>query len=104
MENNQIQSNNQEPVQFHGYTLDEIRYQRALSALQREFAKEKIISQVTKIRKRGVFGLNEKPGTLAKAGGVASKILGGLNYVDYALIGFSAFSTIRKVFKFFRRK
>lgn len=92
-----------EKPKFKGYTINEIRYQRALAALQRQFAKEKIISQATRIRKRGLFGTSEKKGVMAKAGGVASKMLTGLNYVDYALIGFSVFGTLRKVFKLFRK-
>lgn len=103
-EQNKILSEAPEEKKFRGYTLNEIRYQRALAALQREFAKEKIFTQANRIRKRGVFGTGDKQGVMAKAGGIASKVLTGFNYVDYAMIGFSAFTTLRKVFKFFRKK
>lgn len=89
---------------FKGYTLEDIHYQRALVLLQRQFAKEKIMADVHKIRKRGPFGTGDKSSPLAKAGGLASKFITGFNYVDYVLLGFSAFSTVRKVFRFFRKK
>ena len=89
---------------FKGYTLEDIHYQRALILLQRQFAKEKIVADVHKIRKRGPFGTGDKSSPLAKAGGIASKFITGFNYVDYVLLGFSAFSTVRKVFRFFHKK
>lgn len=90
---------------FAGYTLEEIQYQRALVLLQREFAKEKMVRDVHKIRKRGPFGVGGKDASpLVKAGSVAQKFITGFNYVDYALVGFSAFSTVRKIFRFFSRK
>ena len=88
---------------FKGYTLHEIRYYRALAALQREFAKEKLVAQALRMRRRGIMGSGSNRGVMAKAGGIASKLFGGMNYVDYAMMGFSAFSTIRKIFKFFRK-
>lgn len=90
---------------FKGYTLEDIHYQRALVLLQREFAKEKIAADIRKIRKRGPFGVGgSNNSSLAKAGTIAQKFLTGFNYVDYALVGFSAFSTIRKIFRFFKKK
>lgn len=90
---------------FKGYTLEDIHYQRALVMLQREFAKEKIAADIHKIKKRGPFGVTGKDASsLTKAGTVVSKLINGFNYMDYALVGFSAFSTIRKVFRFFKKK
>ncbi|MDE6558710.1 MAG: hypothetical protein K2K29_02345, partial [Muribaculaceae bacterium] len=39
-----------------------------------------------------------------KAGAIAQKLLGGMNYFDYAVIGFSVFSNVRKFFKIFKKK
>ncbi len=92
---------------FKGYTLEELRYQRALVLLRREFAKQKVESGLRHIRKTNVFtgtASGSKASGLVRAGGIASKILTGLNYADYAMIGFSAFGTVRKIFSFFRKK
>lgn len=92
-----------EKPEFRGYTLDEIRYRRALAAMRREYSKEKIINGMTRLRKRAVFGGKES-GVVGKAGSLASKLFSGLNYIDYAMVGFTAFSAIKKVFRIFRKK
>lgn len=91
---------------FKGYTLEEIRYQRALVTLQKEFCKNKLNRNLRNIQKSNPFNsassaANSLPG---KVGLIAGKVLSGLNYLDYAMIGFSMFGTVRKVLSFFRRK
>lgn len=96
---------NGEEKPFRGYTLEEIEYQRAYLLLQKEFAKAKIIEDVDSLRQIKVFGgRSGKGNAVLKVGSLASKILSGMNYLDYAMIGFSAFGTLRKVFRFFRKK
>lgn len=87
---------------FGGYTIEELRYQRAVVALQKEFAKAKVVNNLSKVKKTNPLS-GSKSG-LVKAGGMASRIISGLNVVDYAMLGFSVFSTTRKFFSFFRRK
>ena len=41
---------------------------------------------------------------VAHVGTLASKIMSGLGYLDYVMIGMSVFGTGRKIFKFFRGK
>lgn len=92
---------------FKGYSLEELRYQRALVMLRREFAKQKLQTRMRHIRKTNAFtGTSSatRASGLIRAGSLASKVLTGLNYVDYIMIGFSAFSTVRKVVSFFSRK
>lgn len=89
---------------FKGYTMDELRYQRALIALKREYSKESIQESLAKVRKDSPFSEHGKRNLAGNIGGVAGKIIGGLNYFDYILLGFSAFGTIRKVLHFFHRK
>lgn len=91
---------------FKGYTLEEIRYQRALVALQKEFCKTKVMRNLHNLQKANPLtsaasSANTLPG---KFGAVAGKLLTGFNYLDYVMIGFSVFGSLRKVFKFFRRK
>lgn len=94
------------PAEVKGLTIREIRYQRALVALQKEFCKEKMNSGILKLRSASPFSkdYNGKAKPLGRAAGIAGKIMGGMNYLDYALIGFSAFSNIRKIFGFFKKK
>lgn len=84
---------------FKGYSMSELRYQRALTALQMEFCKSKISGNCDKVKK---FRFLPSPSS-ANASWVG-KFLTGLSYTDYALLGFSTFSTIRKVLRFFRKK
>lgn len=93
-------------TKFKGYTLEEIRYQRALVTLQKEFCKTKLNRNLQNIQKANPFSsAASASGSLpGKFGMVAGKLLTGLNYIDYAMIGFSLFGTARKVFSFFRRK
>lgn len=94
-----------EPREARGLTISEIRYQRALVALQKEFCKEKIGHSVRNLKNSSPFSKNYE----AKSGGgrfgaIASKLLTGMNYLDYAVIGFSVFSNVRKITSLFRKR
>ncbi len=94
-----------EPTVFNGYTLQELRYQRALASLKKEFAKEKALAGLNAMKEKTALGrLSGKVSSLGKAGGLLPKVLSSLNYADYAMLGFSVFGTVRKVWKFFKRK
>ena len=94
-----------EPAVFNGYTLQELRYQRALASLKKEFAKEKALAGLNAMKEKTAFGrLSGKVSSLGKAGGLLPKVLSSLNYADYAMLGFSVFGTVRKVWNFFKRK
>ncbi len=98
-----VSSNPHNDPGFKGYTMAELRYQRALLALKREYCKENIMETAVKIHHDSPFSSDGQKSLMKNVGGVASKVIGGLNYVDYLLIGFSAFSSIRKVLHFFKR-
>lgn len=89
---------------FKGYSIEELRYQRALIALRKEFSKSKIIHNANRIRKQGFFGRNGTTSRVTHVGNLASKVISGLGYLDYVMIGMSLFGTGRKVYKFFRGK
>lgn len=96
-----------EKSDFKGYSLEELRYQRALTMLRREFAKQKINTRLNHIKNTNAFtgtASGSKASGLVRAGTIASKVLTGLNYMDYIMIGFSAFGTVKKVVNFFRKK
>lgn len=103
-----LQNENQTLVEipFNGYTIDEIRYQRALLALKADFCKEKIIVNYNEIVGRYAIGKNNT-GLLNKGifkSEIIAKMFKNLNYLDYIFVGFTAFKTIRSVFSIFRRK
>ena len=88
--------------EFHGYSIEELRYQRALIALRKDFCVSKMLTDAEKIKNRGIFGKSGDKSRGPKIGGIASKLISGLSYLDYAMIGMSVFGTGKKIFKFFR--
>lgn len=77
---------------WQGYTIDELRYQRALTSARLEIQKEKLSNQFQTIR--GTFGMVEGKG-------IMGKMLSSLNYVDYAVL---AFQTVRRLSALFRHR
>lgn len=96
-------SNSQhDEADFKGYSIEEIKYQRALLLLKREHSRETFLEAVDNLKKQMPFaGGHGKAGTITK--GVMGKVFGSLNYVDYLLLGASLFSTGRKVISLFRK-
>lgn len=95
------------PARVRGLTIREIRYQRALVALQKEFCKENISMGFAKLRGASPFSsqYDSKGKPMGRAMGIAGKVLGnGMNYVDYAMLGYTVFSNIKKIFGFFKKK
>ncbi len=88
---------------FAGYTIEEIRYQRALMALRKEFSKEKVNQSLRKLR--NPFASKEKEGdnsTLSKVaavGTMAGKLMSHLPLIDAVLAGISIVGTGKKIFK-----
>ncbi|MDE6296823.1 MAG: hypothetical protein K2L89_03170 [Muribaculaceae bacterium] len=95
-----------EKKHFNGYTIEELRYQRALVALQKEFCKSKVLHKVERVKNRKLFGNDGDSGgsKFLKAGSIASKLLRGMNYLDYAMIGMSLFGSGKKIYKFLKGK
>ncbi len=90
---------------FKGYTIEELRYQRALTALKKDFCQAKLLRNVDNIRKINPLSSKNKAGVIpGKFGSLTSKVLSGLSYLDYAKMGFSLFNSGRKVYSFFNRK
>ena len=92
-------------VVFKGYTLEELRYQRALIALKKDFSQAKLMRSLDTVQKANPLSATNRISSLnSKFGGVASRIFSGLNYLDYAMMGFSFFNSVRKVYGFFHKK
>lgn len=91
-------------VEFEGYSLDEIRHHRALVAVRKEFAKVKLLEQLEGLKDRNPFASDGTLKAAARLGSIPMKIVRGLNYTDYIMMGISAFGAVKKVFSFFRKK
>lgn len=89
---------------FAGYTLEEIRYHRALVALKAEFCKEKIVAEFNASKKNSLLGRFKRgEGTGLFKSGVLNKMAKSLNYIDYLLVGTAAFKAVRSFTSLFRR-
>lgn len=88
---------------FEGYTIDELRYQIVYATLQKEFAKDRLLNKYRKAYAQLPFIGKASAGGEGRSG-LVGKILSGLNYTDYILVGASAFRTVKKVFSFFKKK
>lgn len=88
--------------EFQGYTIEEIRFQRALLAMEADFSKTKLIKSWNNLQKFNPLSpsSNSIPD---KAGSIALKLVNGLSYMDYVMLGWSLFSGARKVFSFFKK-
>lgn len=92
---------------FKGYTIEELRYKRAMMALKKEFCKEKALQSLRSLNpaeRRKAQGSSSKSSKLAFAGQIASKIFSNLNTLDYILMGISLFGTARKGIRLIRGK
>lgn len=104
---------------FKGYTMEELRYQRALAALRKEFCKSKVSQSVKELRKPfgdskaakalPSFGtIVSKVPALTSAGGIGKTVLktvtGRLKPWDYVVLGISMIPPTVRMFKKFRKK
>lgn len=93
------------PEAFKGYSMEELRYQRAMMALRKEFCKAKVMESVREIRpKRDRQAGGTGRSKFALATQIASKVFSNLNTIDYVLMGISLFGTARKGFRLLRGK
>lgn len=77
---------------WKGYTIDELRYQQAYTQARLEIERERMTASAQSLYSGSIAG---------KAGGIMGKVLGSLNYVDYAVLAFRLF---RKVYTIFHRR
>ena len=90
--------------EFKGYTLDELKYQRALVLLKREFLKEKAFEDINQVKNRIPILNGKSPMDSVSPGGIVGKLVRGLSYADYLILGFSVFNAGKKVLSLFSRK
>ncbi len=83
---------------WSGYTLEELRYQRALVHLRREVAKEKLINGSRTVAREGIVPMT------GHAQGIMAKMVSALDYFDYAYIAYKAGGKVMKFLRLFQRK
>ena len=93
---------------FKGYTIQELRYRRALVAVKRDYVLGQIANEKShilslKFLKNGQHGTGAAK-FMSRSAPIVSTILKGLSYMDYISIGLSLFGAGRKVFSWFRKK
>lgn len=93
---------------FRGYTLNELRFQRTLTEVRREYIKEKLMGEIANIctlrfldTKKGKGGRGWLNPSVFAIAGKAFKLF---SYADYISLGITLFQSGRKVFSLFRRK
>lgn len=77
------------PKKWKGYTLDELRYRRALTSVAIEIEKDRL--------QRTFAGVLPSAEKTQKGTSIISKALGALSYVDYAILGWRLFKTLKKL-------
>lgn len=95
MNNNALDAHKQQqdPAKpWKGYTIDELRYQQAYTAVRMQIDRQKLFSTASQMR-GGMMSF--------KGSGIVGHLLSNLSYVDYA---FMAFRIGRQVFRLFRRR
>ena len=90
--------------EFRGYSLEELRYQRALLLLKREFLKEKAMNTIDDAKKRVPVLNGKSPLSNISPSGIMGRVVKGLNYADYLMLGFAVFNAGKKVFSLFRKR
>lgn len=88
---------------FKGYTMEEIRYHRAMMALRKEFCKARLVQSIDNLRPKHKEKAS-KTSAFSVAATVASKIFSNLNLLDYVMMGISLFGTAKKGISLFRKK
>lgn len=85
--------------QWSGYTLDELRYHRALTLARIEIEKERIT-----IGARQIYSskMGQIPGM--RGSGIISKLLSALTIADYAVIGIKVIRKLSAIYRSSRRE
>lgn len=83
MDNHSISLQRKPETEWPGMTLDELRYQRALTLARIEIAKELIMIQGNQLYHGKIAGPSQRRGVLGR-------MLSTLSIVDYAMLAFSS--------------
>lgn len=85
------------PASWKGYSLDELRYQRALNMARIEIAKHMIATQGTTLYEN-TFKMSG-----GNRGGIVGKLMSTLSVMDYSVIAFRLGSKLFSLYRSFRK-
>lgn len=93
---------------FKGYTIEEIRHQRALVGVKKDFCKAKLFESMTALKlRKDPYALPKPPSKtkfVAGLGKTALKLFTNMNTLDYILMGISLVGTAKKGLRLIRGK
>jgi hypothetical protein len=94
-----------EADKFDGYTIEELRFRKAVVDVKRTYIKEKMQSEWSRLVGDGVGPLRAgKKGGKAVSGNMLGKVMKVFSYTDYIAIGIALFKGTRKVISLFKKK
>lgn len=93
-----ISSQNTSPSPWNGYSLDELRYQRAVVLTRLEIQKGRMLQQVQS------SGINGDSAARGFAGAILKKFFGNMSFIDYIFIGFKVTKTAMKFIQMLKGK
>lgn len=96
MENHNISVQSKPETDWPGMTLEELRYQRALTIARIEIAKELIMIQGNQLYQGKVAGPTHRRG-------VFGRMLSTLSVVDYAMLAFKFSRRLASVYRSFKK-
>lgn len=79
---------------WHGYTMDEMMYQKAFLLARMEVSKTRLTNSIEEFR-TGFPGV--------KGGSIWSKVLSSFSYLDYAVLAFKLGSRVARLMRTMRR-
>ncbi|MCM1348669.1 MAG: hypothetical protein NC338_04590 [Firmicutes bacterium] len=84
-----------DPTSWKGYDIDQLRYRRAYLLARCEIERMKLTSKASSL-KQGI--------PTFKTSGIASRLLKGLSYMDYAYLAYKVVSKVMKISGKVRKK
>jgi hypothetical protein len=96
--NKELMTSQEPSASWNGYSLDELRYQRAVTLTRIEIQKGKILQHVQSSGIDGTFTAKGFTGVIMK------KFFGNMSFIDYIFIGFKVAKTAMKFIQILRNK
>lgn len=87
---------------FKGYSLKDLKYQRAITALRKQYAKEQVQQHLNNLKPENL--ISKVSGPSSGIAQISTQVLSGMSFMDYVNFGMTAFRTGKKIVGFFKKK
>ena len=99
----------EEPLQgaeeFKGYSMEELRYHRALLLVKKEYVKEQAFKVTKKIKNDlPIIGTGDSLQGHLGSGNLLGKVMKGLSFADYVILGLQTMRIVKKIGSKFKKK